>query len=95
MSWLKISQVFNNDLLLGCVYIPPESSLYSSNELANFIEKDMKCALVGDFNAKTAVLEDFSEPDETFLNVIDVNVEDRTYLDTAMTTKFYLIIIFP
>jgi hypothetical protein len=28
----------------------------------------MKCALVGDFNAKTAVLEDFSEPNETFLN---------------------------
>jgi hypothetical protein len=55
----------------------------------------MKCALVGDFNAKTAVLEDFSEPDETFLNVIDVNVEDRTYLDITMTTKFYLIIIFP
>jgi hypothetical protein len=31
----------------------------------------MKCALVGDFNAKTAVLEDFSKPDETFLNVMD------------------------
>jgi hypothetical protein len=27
---LNISQVFNNDLLLGCVYIPPENSLYSS-----------------------------------------------------------------
>ena len=59
---------------MGCVYIPPENSLYSSinafldieNELINFIERDMKCALVGDFNAKTAVLEDFSEPDETF-----------------------------
>ena len=48
---------------MGCVYIPPENSLYSSNELVNVIEKDMKCALVGDFNAKTAVLEDFSEPD--------------------------------
>ena len=66
--------LFNNDLLLGSVYSPPENSLYSSidafidieNELANFIEKDMECALVGDFNAKTAVLEDFSEPDETF-----------------------------
>ena len=49
-----------------------------------FIEKDMKCALVGDFNAKTAVLEDFSEPDETCLNVMDVNVEDdlfRYYYD--------------
>ena len=44
----------------------------------------MKCALVGDFNAKTAVLEKISEPDETFLNVMYV-----------MTTKFYLIIIFP
>jgi hypothetical protein len=31
------------------------------NELVNFIEKDMKCALVGDINAKTAVLEDFSD----------------------------------
>jgi hypothetical protein len=48
---------------LGCVYIPPENSLYSSinafldieNELVNIIEKDMKCALVGDFNPKTAV----------------------------------------
>jgi hypothetical protein len=43
------------------------------------IKKDMKCALVGDFNAKTAVLEDFSEPDETFLNVMDVNVEDDLF----------------
>ena len=72
---------------MGCVYIPPENSLYSSidafldieSELVNFIVKDMKCALVGDFNAKTAVLEDFSEPDETFLNVMDVSVEDDLF----------------
>jgi hypothetical protein len=38
-----------------------------------------ECTLVGDFNAKTAVFEDFSEPDETFLNVIDVNVEDDLF----------------
>jgi hypothetical protein len=50
----------------------------------------MKCALVGDFNAKTAVLEDFSEPDETFLNVMDVNVEDGLFrYHIAMTIKFY------
>jgi hypothetical protein len=49
--------------------------------------------VVGDFNAKTAVLEDFSEPDETFLNVMDVNVEDGLFrYHIAMTTKFYLII---
>ena len=80
---------------------PCAMSLYSSidafldieNELVNFIVKDMKCALVGDFNAKT---EDFSEPDETFMNVMDVNVEDGLFrYHIAMTTKFYLIIIFP
>ena len=46
---------------MGCVYTLPENSLYSSinafldieNEVVNFIEKDMKCALVGIFNVKT------------------------------------------
>jgi hypothetical protein len=34
----------------------------------------------------------FSEPDETFLNVMDVNVEDGLFrYHIAMTTKFYLI----
>ena len=38
----------------------------------------------------------FSEPDETFLNVMDVHVEDGLFrYHIAMTTKFYLIIIFP
>jgi hypothetical protein len=44
------------------VYTPYLKTLYSSinafldieNELVNFIEKDMKCALVGDFNANIA-----------------------------------------
>ena len=40
----------------------------------------MKCALVGDFNAKTGFfLRFFSEPDETYLNVMDVNVEDGLF----------------
>ena len=87
---------------MGCVYTLPENSLYSSinafldieNELVNFIEKDMKCALVGDFNAKTGFF--LSERDETFLNVMDVNVEDGLFrYHIAMTTKFYLIVIFP
>jgi hypothetical protein len=91
---------------LGNVYIPPENSLYSSidtfldieNESANFIEKDKECALVGDFSAKLAVLEDFSEPNETLLNAMDVNVEDdlfrycydyRVLLDNNISLKRY------
>jgi hypothetical protein len=47
-----------------------------------------KCALVGDFNAKTGFFwRFFSEPDETFLNVMDVNVEDGLFrYHIAMTT---------
>jgi hypothetical protein len=48
------------------------------NELVNFIEKDMKCALVGDCNAKTAVLEDFSEPDETLYLSVFVSIKIHT-----------------
>jgi hypothetical protein len=57
----------------------------------------MKCAPVGDFNAKTVFfLRYFLEPDETFLNVMDLNVEDGPFIYyIAMTTKLYLIIIFP
>jgi hypothetical protein len=44
-------------------FIPAENSLCLSinafldieNELVNFIEKDMKCALVGDFNANIGI----------------------------------------
>ena len=50
----------------------------------------MKCALVGDFNAKTGFFwRFFLEPDETFFNVMDVNVEDGLFrYHIAMTTKF-------
>ena len=34
-------------------FVNKNAFLDIENELVNFIEKDMKCALVGDFNAKT------------------------------------------
>jgi hypothetical protein len=80
---------------LGCVYTLPENSLYSSinafldieNELVNFIEKDMKCALVGDFNAKTGFFgRFFSEPfiDEyrEFSGRVYTHPNKRSLLDT-------------
>jgi hypothetical protein len=51
----------NKTLLLGCIYIPPENSLYSSDECFNAIETEMcnlltndcTIALIGDFNSRT------------------------------------------
>ena len=89
---------------MGCVYTLPENSLYSSinafldieNDLVNFIEKDMKCALVGDFKAKTVFFLRFFQNQMKLFNVMDVNVEDGLFrYHIAMTTKSYLIIIFP
>jgi hypothetical protein len=60
----------------------------------NIAKTIWECALVGDFNAKTGFfLKIFSEPYATFLNVMDVNVEDGLFrYHIAMTTKIYLII---
>ena len=62
---VKISNVafdLHNDIILGCVYVPPEGSKYSNSESFDEIEKElialskdsnMYSAIVGDFNAKT------------------------------------------
>jgi hypothetical protein len=57
-----LNQLLNIDktLHLGCIYIPPENSLYSSDECFNEIEtelldllsNDCTIALIGDFNIK-------------------------------------------
>jgi hypothetical protein len=62
--------------LLGCVYIPPENSKYSTidafteieNEFISLLGNNSRYALVGDFNAKTSDLPDFCCPDEHFLD---------------------------
>ena len=57
----------SSNFLLGCIYIPPEYSKYSSLEAFDIIESEMvstsdDCdyfSLIGDFNSKTADLPDF------------------------------------
>ena len=77
VQWVNISNVafdLQNDIILGCVYVPPEGSKYSNSESFDEIEKELIAlskdsniysAIVGDFNAKTGTLNDFIIPDET------------------------------
>lgn len=65
VQWVKISNVafdLQNDIILGCVYVPPEVSKYYNSESFDEIEKElialskdsnMYSAIVGDINAKT------------------------------------------
>ena len=63
--WLKFNIRHGPNVLLGCVYIPPENSRYSSvdafdeveNELIFFQEENIHTILIVDFNASWAQVE--------------------------------------
>jgi hypothetical protein len=69
----------DKNLLLGCVYIPPENSKYASKESFSEIEDEIlelqsnncNIALLGDFNAITKTLDDYVVPDDSFFEVPD------------------------
>ena len=92
VQWVKVGNDYlnlENDLILGCIYIPPENSKYSSNEAFVEIEDEMLqivknreyIGLIGDFNAKTGKLLDFVETDESIFDVLDTeDIELFDYL---------------
>ncbi|CAC5406155.1 unnamed protein product [Mytilus coruscus] len=70
----------------GCIYIPPEGSKYSNleafdeieNELMSFKKvSDVHTALIGDFNAKTGILNDFVLADETLLDLFHLDTDNE------------------
>jgi hypothetical protein len=65
---------------MGCVYIPPENTKYSStdafsdieNEMFNLVKNGEHVSLLGDFNAKSGKLSDYVKPDEELLDIFDL-----------------------
>jgi endonuclease/exonuclease/phosphatase (EEP) superfamily protein YafD len=62
-------------MLLGCVYIPPENSKYSSEEAFIEVEDELlffsrvhkNITLAGDFNSRTSNVSDIVELDDNLL----------------------------
>jgi hypothetical protein len=76
IQWIKFSKdIFSDEFLLGCVYIPPENSKYSTidafteieNEFISLLGNNSRYALVGDFNAKTSDCQIFVAQMKIFL----------------------------
>ena len=76
ITWLKISKSFCNteqDLIIGVYYIHPQSSKYFNDDDFSALEEEIMstCSnndfvyLVGDFNAQTAVIKDYTCNDES------------------------------
>ena len=67
--WLKLSsQIIGTEFILGAIYIPHEGSRYHFNEIFDEIcsdylqiltEYNVPIMLIGDFNARTGLLDDF------------------------------------
>lgn len=103
VQWLKISKHGGNiqeNILIGCVYVPPEGSKYSNieafdeieNEMVNLLkESKMHYALVGDFNAKTGTLKDFIVPDESILDLFHLDTDDDiiSYMEDYKNLQSY------
>ncbi|CAG2198186.1 unnamed protein product [Mytilus edulis] len=74
--WLKISsEIFGTeeDVLIGCIYIPPENSIYKTQDAINDLEQEFLnfslnykyILLTGDFNSRTSTDSDFFEISES------------------------------
>lgn len=84
VQWVEICKNISNlneRILLGCIYIPPEYTRYSTDEsfieiedeLIKFSGKTKNIALIGDFNARTSTLLDYIILDENLLEILDVD----------------------
>ena len=81
--WLNISKdlfLSDQNILTGCIYIPPEFSKYSSNESFIEIEEELlslsqnteNIFLIGDFNARTGIQNDFVIDDVKLQDILHI-----------------------
>ena len=90
--WININKHitnFDNDIVLGAVYLPPENSRFLNEDELNYFETEITrmCSehkyvyLAGDVNARTSQLNDFI-PSDPFLNdYFDIDSESQSFLD--------------
>jgi len=103
VQWLKISKHggdLQENILIGCVYVPSEGSKYSNVEAFDEIENEMVTllkeskmhyGLVGDFNAKTGTLKDFIVPDESIFDLFHLDTDDDiiSYMEDYRNLQSY------
>ena len=86
--WFKMVNILpkkTDKMLFGCVYIPPENTWYSSDTTFHELEDELivfsgnvrHVFLLGDFNARTSVMQCFVLPDENFINILGVDDDEQ------------------
>lgn len=99
--WVKIDQTaFGFEFVLGSVYIPHEGSKYHSKEMFDILEDDIvniksrfnniPICLVGDFNSRTGLLDDFVCFDDVTCHGIRDGIDTSIINDELANTKYDL-----
>lgn len=95
--WIRVKNQItgtgsDTQFLLGCIYIPPEGSVYYDENCFDIIIQDiieLQCKyrgpfiMVGDFNARTGLLDDFLDIDERVAELSGLNKEDELFNSRA------------
>ena len=95
--WTKIDQnAFGFEFILGSIYIPHEGSKYHSKEVFDVIEDDLvnikskydniPICLIGDFNSRTGLLDDFISVDDVKCHIMKDSV---SILDDSLSNTKY------
>ena len=92
VSWLRISKNLSNveqDIIIGVLYIPPQSSKYYNaddfvqleQEIMAYCNESDYVFLTGDFNAQTANMRDFTCSDALLDKYLDFDEDTISYID--------------
>ena len=97
VHWVEFTKCLNSDMLLGCVYIPPENSNYLfeetfievEDELLFFSRDHKNIALAGDFNSRTSNVSDIVELDDNLFDMLDIS-DVPEYFNVNMLSNYKL-----
>ena len=92
ITWLKISKSLLNteqDLIIGVCYVPPQSSKYFNHDDFSTLEEEIMSTcgnndyvyLMGDFNAQTANLNDYTSNDDSLDKYLDLDSDTIEFFD--------------
>ena len=87
----------DENLILGAVYIPPENSNFFNeeefmtleNEITSICSDNKYVILTGDFNARTAELKDYTQPDDFLSQLFDFDEETSEFFYSVSKLGLY------
>jgi len=93
--WLELNCFSPYPPVVGCIYIPPNSSPYYNedqililqNEITEMHTKHKLILLAGDFNAHTGTSKDFILNDPLLANFLNFDGDAIVYLDAVNSLK--------